>query len=262
MKARERAKQSREQSITARESSQRVSSMQSITASDSSQKVSNTMTLKQLTAEQKVVEQKIAKYSKLSFCDSSKHECDFNRASYTDSKLSFSVKDTKYYKTTERVDTFTMSREQVESKLEAVALFDRLAFERAFEEIATFVLCCNSKAVALNLCEHERKYSTLYRHLALYAHRADLYLLCAMSNSQRESAFNSSHFLKAVELQAKALTVEQIQKAVCSNKLYAKVAEQLKKSLLLAKQSKAKVATAKLITAKAESKREKATATK
>jgi hypothetical protein len=81
-----------------------------------------------------------------------------------------------------------------------------------------------------------------------------------MSDKQRKTAFNSTHFLKAVELQAKAFSVEQIQKATCSNKLYSKVAEQLKALLLTSK--KAKENTAKLITAKATEQKAKATATK
>lgn len=257
MKTRE-SKQSREQSnTTARESLQTVSYSVTATQSEQSQKVSNTMIQK--TAEQKAIEQKIAKYSKLSFNDSSHHECNFNRASYTDDKLAFIVTDKKYYKSCERVDTVTMSRATVESKLSKIALFDRIAFERALEDVATFELCCNSKAVALNLTQHERKYSTLYRHLALYAHRADLYLMSMMSDKQRASAFNSSHFLKAVELQAKAFTAEQIQKATTSNKLYSKAVEQLKKLLLTSKT--AKVNTAKLITAKAKAVESKAKAT-
>jgi hypothetical protein len=196
----------------------------------------------------KAIKDKIAKYAKLSFNESSHHECDFNRASYLDDKIAFNVSDKKYYKSIERVDTLTIQRDEVEQRLSKVNLFDRDAFESAFEFEATYVLCCNSKAVSLNLTQHERKYSTLYRHLALFAHRADLYLLTMMSDKQRESAFNSSHFLKAVEIQAKSLTVEQIQKATCSNKKYHRAVEQLKKLMLDSK--KAKVKTASLIKAK------------
>jgi len=199
----------------------------------------------------KTITDTIKKFSKMSFCDSSKHECDFNRDSYHDEKLDFIVKDKKYYKSCERVDVLTMSRVEVEKRLAKVALFDRKSFEREFDYEATYVIACNSKAVALNLCEHERKYSTLYRHLALYNHRADLYLMCAMSNSQRATCFNSSHFTKAVELQAKELSVEQIQKATCDKK-YEKVAEQLKAMYLaeMKKKSSAKSDTAKLIKSK------------
>lgn len=212
----------------------------------------------------KTITETIKKFSKMSFCDSSKHECDFNRDSYHDEKLDFIVKDKKYYKSCERVDTLTMSRAEVEKRLAKVALFDRKSFEREFDYEATYVIACNSKAVALNLCEHERKYSTLYRHLALYNHRADLYLMCAMSNSQRATCFNSSHFTKAVELQAKELSVEQIQKATCESKLYSKFAEQLKAMYLAEKKkSSAKSDTAKLIkskTAKAVEKKVEAVA--
>lgn len=208
----------------------------------------------------KVIKDKIAKYSRLSFNESSHHECEFNRASYTDVKLAFSVSDKKYYKSCERVDTLTIQRAEVESRLSKVNLFDRDTFERAFEFEATYVIACNSKAVALNLTQHERKYSTLYRHLSLYANRADLYLLTQMSDKQRQTAFNSSHFLRAVAEQSKSLTVEQIQKATCSNKKYAKAVEQLKKLMLESK--KAKVNTAKLIQAKAVEQKVKAVAVK
>lgn len=201
----------------------------------------------------KAIKDKIAKFAKMSFNESSHHDCDFNRAGYTDSKLAFSVSDKKYYKSCERVDTLTIQRDEVESRLSKVALFDRDTFESSFEYEATYILACNSKAVALNLTQHERKYSTLYRHLALYANRADLYLMTMMSDKQRESAFNSSHFLRAVAEQSKSLSVEQIQKATTSNKKYAKAVEQLKKLMLDSK--KAKVNTAKLIKSKAVEKK-------
>jgi hypothetical protein len=195
------------------------------------------------------IKAKIAKFAKFSFCESSRHECDFNRASYADVKSAFSVSDKKYYKSCERIDTLTMTRDAVMSRVAKVSLFDRKQFEREFDFEATYDLCCNSKAVALNLCQHERKYSTLYRHLALYSNRADLYLLCAMSNTQRATCFRSDLFLRAVAEQSKVLTTEQIQKAVCSDKKYAKFAEQLKSLMLDSKKQKATatINTAKLV---------------
>jgi hypothetical protein len=200
----------------------------------------------------KAVKDKIAKFAKLSFNTSSHHDCEFNRASYTDAKLDFNVSDKKFYKGIDRVDTLTLTRAEVESRLSKVSLFDRDSFDNAFEYEATYIIACNSKAVALNLTQHERKYSTLYRHLALYANRADLYLLTMMSDKQRDGAFNSPHFLRAVAEQAKSLAVEQIQKATISNKKYHKAAEQLKRLMLESKKQKptAKVATAKLIRSK------------
>lgn len=208
-----------------------------------------------ITASSKLIKEKLEKYSKLSFNESSHHDCDFNRASYIDDKSDFIVSDKKYYKSKERLDTLTLSRAEVEARLLKVALFDRDAFVEAFEFEATYVLCCNSKAVSHNLAQHERQYSTLYRHLALYAHRADLYLMTMMSDKQRATAFNSSHFLKAVELQAKALEVATIQKSSTANKKYEKVVEQLKKLLIEKKQSKSN--TAKLVKV---SQKERATA--
>lgn len=260
MKTRERAKSRAEQKNTSELVNRSLLYTRESKAiqSEQSQKVSSKM--KKVLELAKEIKAKIEKYSKLAFNQSSHHECEFNRASYLDDKFAFSVSDKKYYKNTERTDTLTMSREQVENRLKAVALFDREAFEKAFEYEATFILCCNSKAVALNLTHHERKYSTLFRHLALYSHRADLYLLSMMSDKQRETAFNSSHFERAVEIQAKALTIEQIKKATCSNKLYEKAVEQLKKLLIAMKSSKvekAKVATVKMIKAKAIEKKVK-----
>ena len=196
----------------------------------------------------KAIKDKIAKFAKLSFNESSHHDCEFNRASYSDVKLDFIVSDKKFYKSIERVDTLTLTRAEVEQRLSRVNLFDRDTFDNAFEYEATYIIACNSKAVALNLTQHERKYSTLYRHLALYANRADLYLLTMMSDKQREQAFSSSHFLRAVAEQAKALTVEQIQRATTTNKKYAKAVEQLKRLLLDSK--KAKIKTASLVKAK------------
>jgi hypothetical protein len=195
----------------------------------------------------KSIKDKIAKFAKLSFNESSHHDCEFNRASYKDDKLDFVISDKKFYKSVERLDTLTLTRDEVNARLLKVALFNREAFELAFEFEATYIIACNSKVVALNLTQHERKYSTLYRHLALYANRSDLYLLTMMSDKQRNSVFNSSHFLRAVEKQALTLSVEQIQKATTSNKKYHKVVEQLKKLMLESKKSKAK--TSKLVKA-------------
>ena len=248
-------------------------SNQSITReSNLSKKVSEQMSEKkvaEVSEVSKAIKEKLAKYSKLQFSESSHHDCEFNRDNYTDEKANFKITDKKYYKSSERADTLEMSRDEINKRLEKVALFDRDSFVEAFEKEATFILCCNSKAVTLNLTHHERQYSTLYRHLALYSNRADLYLMTMMSDKQREQAFNSTHFNRAIEKQALSLSIEQIKKADTNNKKYNKVVEQFKALLIAIKSNKKvtatvteKKSTAKLIKAKAEKKLEKAVAVK
>jgi len=162
----------------------------------------------------KDLQDKIAKYSKLKFNLSTHHDAKFDKTLYIDDSKDFVVNDTKFYaNNVERVDTLKLTHQDVEARLKNVALYDRLAFERAFEFEATYLLCCNSKSVALNLAHHERKYSTLYRRIALYAKRADLYLMSMMSNTQRANAFKSNYFNLAIDKQVKTLTLQDVKNA-------------------------------------------------
>ena len=202
------------------------------------------------------IKSKIAKFEKLQFNTSSHHDAKFDRALYADNTKNFVVEDVKFYAhNVERVDVLTLTRADVDARLKDVALYDRVAFERAFEFESTYVLCCNSKAVSLNLAHHERKYSTLYRHLALYSSRADLYVMCAMSKKQREDVFNSTHFMRAVDAQIKTLTLTQIKNATLADnfvKTYKTAVAKLQ-NLYIAKLSNTKntnAKTAKLIKTK------------
>jgi hypothetical protein len=159
------------------------------------------------------IKNKIAKFSKLTFNLSTHHDAKFDKTLYVDNTKNFVVNDVKFYKNVERLDMLTLTRADVDARLKNVALYDRLAFERAFDFEATYLICCNSKSVALNLTHHERKYSTLYRRIALYAKRADLYLTCMMSDKQRKDAFKSKYFLLAIEKQVKTLTLQDVKNA-------------------------------------------------
>lgn len=167
----------------------------------------------------KAIKDKIAKFAKLQFNTSTHHDAKFDKTLYVDNSKDFIVNDVKFYKNVERLDTLTLTLQDVLARLQNVALYDRLAFERAFEFEATYVICCNSKAVALNLTHHERKYSTLYRRLALYANRADLYLMSMMSDKQRKDAFKSKFFNLAIDKQVKTLTLQDVKNATLQDSL-------------------------------------------
>lgn len=195
----------------------------------------------------------IAKFAKLEFNLSTHHDAKFDKTLYVDNTKDFVVNDVKFYKNdVERLDKLTLTLQDVNARLQNVALYDRLAFERAFEFEATYILCCNSKAVALNLTHHERKYSTLYRRLALYARRADLYLMSMMSDKQRKDAFKSKYFLLAIEKQVKTLTLQDVKNARLDASLVKtyKNAFNALQDVFMSKLSTHKNATSKLVKSK------------
>jgi hypothetical protein len=200
----------------------------------------------------KAIKDKIAKFAKLTFNTSTHHDATFDTSTYVDNAKDFHVEDVKFYKNVKRIDALTLTRADIDARLQNVALYDRLAFERAFEFEATYVVACNSKAVALNLTHHERKYSTLYRRVALYARRCDLYVMCAMSKKQRADVFKSSHFARAFDLQVATLKLADVKNAKladCFAKTF-KVAFDTLQTMFVAKLSNAKTQTAKLVNAK------------
>ena len=190
-----------------------------------------------------MIAEKIKQYEKCNFDLTQKHKVISNVE-----KDILIIEDTKFYKNKTRKDILQIKISELQKRIAKIKLFDRKSFEAEFKNEASNVLCCNSFAVAKNLANKNQQYSTCYRILARVANRADLMLMCEMSNANQNKIFNSNRFNDVIKNQISTLKKDEIIKANTTKENYKTNVEKLKKLFLLNKTSKAK--TSKLVKAK------------